>query len=372
MSQPPATILCMGLKRGQRIVTVVAVLAVLASAPASAGAATFGADLNQPANNTTTCGAGVPPLFFTGIGSPSCMYFSGLPGPTPYAPASGTVTAVRVKVGPGTGPMQVVVMRSLYQNKAGDPGHPYFACCFVERYGPIFTPQANAVTTVPSNLPMTEEPTPGPEDFTTNAAGDFLALSVLAPNVPVPMFVDNQSGDSGFYPAPTPQSVSAPSLNPVFPSTNIPAGQILINADLNTGGGGGGGGGAGGGGGGGGTKPVVPAVGLPKLTIPVKGNTATVPIQCLVVNCTGVLSLQSAQQAGLARVAHKKSSKPKVVSYGSASFSLKAGSTGKVKVKLNAAGRRLVKAHRKVKVWANVRFSSGGGSGKSVQLTLKR
>ncbi len=362
----------MQVKRGQRTVAVAVALAIVASLPAGARAATFGADLSQPANNSTTCGQGIPPLFYTGIGSPSCTYFSGAPGPSPYAPESGTVTAVRVKVGSVTGPMQIVVMRSLYQNKAGDPGHPYFACCFIERYGPIFTPQANAITTVPSNLPMTEEPTPPAEDFTTNAAGDFLALSVLAPNVPIPMFIDNQSGDSGFYPAPTAQSVSAPSPNPVFQSTDIFAGQVLINADLSTGGGGGGGGAGGGGGGGGGAKTTVPTVGLPTLTIPVKGNTATVPIQCLVVNCTGVLNLQNAKQAGVARVTHKKSSKPKVVSYGSASFSLKAGTTEKVKVKLNAAGRKLVKAHRKVKVWANVRFSSGGGSGKSVQLTLKR
>jgi hypothetical protein len=303
------------------------------------------------------------------------MYFSGAPGPTPYAPASGTVTAVRVKVGNVTGPMQVVVLRSLYQNKAGDPGHPYFACCFVERYGPIFTPQANAVTQVATDLPMTEEPTPGPEDFTTNAAGDFLALSVLASNVPVPMFIDNQSGNSGFYPAPTAQGVSAPSPNPVFPSTNIFAGQVLINADFDGGAGAGGGapGGAGGGapGPGAGLPAAIPAFALPRLTIPVRGSTATVPIQCLVLDCTGAINLQSAQQAGAAWAA-KKSKKPKIVSYGSAKFSLKAGKTGKVKVKLNAAGRKLVKAHEKVKVWANLRFSSGAGKPKSTRVTLKR
>lgn len=53
------------------------------------------------------------------------MFFSGAAGPTFYAPASGTVTAVRVKGGSAGGPVQVLVMRSLYRNKAGDPGHPY-------------------------------------------------------------------------------------------------------------------------------------------------------------------------------------------------------------------------------------------------------
>jgi len=284
--------------------------------------------------------------------------------------------------------MQVVVMRSLYQNKAGDPGHPYFACCFVERYGPIFTPQANTVTTVQTNLPMTEEPTPPPEDFTTNAAGDFLALSVLAPNVPIPAATDAQSGYSGFYPAPTEGTVPAPAPNPLFASTDGTGVQILISGDLEGGGGGGGGGGgapAGGGGGppaggGGGGKvgpPPVPAIGLPNLAIPVNGNTATVPLQCLVVDCTGTLTLQNAQLAGLARVAKakkkKKPNKPKVVSYGSASFSLKAGTTGRVKVTLNGNGRKLFKGgHKSAKVWATVRFSPGGGAPKSVLVKLTR
>ena len=345
-----------------------AALVALATAPTSAAAVTFGADLNNAPTNTTTCGAGAPPLYIYDVGSPSCLYFSGAPGSSSYAPMSGTVTAVRVRVGAVTGPMQVVVMRSLYQNKAGDPGHPYFACCFVESYGPVFEPQANAITTVPMSLPMTEESTPPPNDFTTNAAGDFLALSVLAPNVPVPMFIDNQSGDSGFYPAPTAQTVPAPSQNPIFQSTDIFAGQILINADLDTGGGAGNGAG-----GGGPPAPVAtPAVALPKQTLPVKNNTVGVPIQCLVVNCTGTLALQNTQQAGIARIAAKKrAKKPKTVSYGSVSFSIAAGKTATVKVKLNTTGRKLVKGHKTVKVWANLRFASGGGKPTSVRLTLK-
>jgi hypothetical protein len=340
----------------------------------------FGADLGKEPNNTTTCGAGIPPLYLYGVGSPSCLYFSGAPGPSPYAPQSGTVTAVRIRVGAVTGPMQVVVMRSLYQNKAGDPGHPYFACCFVEHYGPVFEPQPNAVTTVPTNLPMTEEATPPPEDFTTNAAGDFLALSVLAPNVPVPMFIDNQSGDSGFYPAPTEQTVPAPSQNPVFQSTDLFAGQVLIAGELDTGGG----------------APAAPAgaaptaapaplvaapaqipqLTLPVAAIPVKGNTATVPLQCLVLDCTGILALQNAPQAVPAHVARHRSKapkakRPKIVNYGSTSFSLKAGASGKVKVKLNSAGRVALKRHHTVKAWANLRFTAGGGAPRSVAVTLK-
>src|SRR5689334_11952049 len=151
--------------------------AVLACA-AIARALTFGADLTAVADNTGTCAL---------ISSSSCTFLSGAPGPAFYAPLSGTVTTVRIKTGNfAQGPMQVLVMRSLYQNNAVDPGHPFFACCFVERYGPVFTPAPNAVTEVVTTLPMVEDPIPPPEDTVTNARGDFLALSVLAPDVPVP------------------------------------------------------------------------------------------------------------------------------------------------------------------------------------------
>lgn len=351
-------------------------IALLASVPAGASATTFGADLNNVPNNPTTCGEGIAPYFSAPIGSPSCMYYSGAPGPSSYAPTSGTLTAVHVRVGATTGPMQVVIMRSLYQNKAGDPGHPYFACCFVERYGPIFTPQPNTVTTVATNLPVTEEPTPPANDFSTNAAGDFLALSVLAPNVPIPAFGDGRSGFAGYYPAPSEATAPAPGPTPLTAATDGFGAQVLLSADLE--------------GGGAGAPPLptpqpaapappsvaptlVPSIALPRLTIPVKNGTATVPIQCLLVNCAGVINLQSAQLAGLANAASKKhAKKPKVVSYGTASFSLKANTTGKVKVKLDVAGRKLLKAHGNVKVWANVRFTAGSGKPKSTRITLKR
>lgn len=365
----------MRLNGGRRLAIVASAL-VLAAVAAPAGAATFGANLGNAPNSTATCGEGVFPYFSAPMGSPSCMYFSGAPGPSPYAPSSGTITAIHVRVGAVTGPMQAVVLRSLYQNKEGDPGHPYYACCFVEHYGPVFTPQANAVTTVQTALSVTEEPTPAPDDFSTSAAGDFLALSVLAPNVPIPAFADGQSGYTGYYPAPSEGTTPAPSPNPLTAATDGFGAQILISADLDTGGGGGG---AGGGGGGAPAQapapaPVpapapLPSIALPKLTIPVRNDAATVPVQCLLVDCRGVLSLQNAQPAGAARAASKK---PKLLSYGAASFSLKAGTTGKVKVKLNAAGRKLMRAHKRAKVWANIRFTSGSGKARSTRLTLKR
>jgi hypothetical protein len=97
------------------------------------------------------------------------------------------VTQVRVAVGATTGPMQVVVMRALYENTA-TPGRPNDACCFPVERSQAFTPQANSITTVPVNLPVTEDPTPPPQDTTTIADFDTLGLAVLEPQVPVPLY----------------------------------------------------------------------------------------------------------------------------------------------------------------------------------------
>lgn len=347
---------------GRVLVAAAVVAAGVSTAPAEA--VTFGSDLSRAPTNTYTCGMNIPP-FGLSSGTSSCMYFS--LSPSPYAPASGTVTAVHVRVGAITGPMQVVMMRSLYQNHFGDPGHPYFACCFVERYGPIFTPQPETVTTVPVELPMTEEPTPPPEDFTTNAAGDFLALSVLAPDVPIPISIDKATVVSGFYPAPTVGTVAAPAPNPIFQTTELEAGQVLLSADIRIGAGAPAGGGQPGGGAGRGGAGV-PAVNLPRSIIPINGNTATVPVQCLVLDCRGNIALQNAPAGGLARVA----AKARPVTYGTATFSIKAGTTARVKVKLSAAGRRAVRRSHRVRAWANLAFSSGGGSAKSIKVTLSR
>jgi hypothetical protein len=176
-----------------------------------------------------------------------------------------------------------------------------------------------------------------------------------------------------WYPAPTAPGVPAPSPNPIGGFADMSGFKVLMNADLDTGGGGGAP--AGGAPGGGGAQPILapagptPTIALPKLTVPVRGGAATVPLQCAVLDCTGLIELQSAQRAGLASAVKLRAPKP--VSYGTARFSLKAGTTRNVKIKLNVAGRRLVRRHKHSEVWANVRFSSGGGAPKSVRLTLK-
>jgi hypothetical protein len=354
-----------------------------AAGPGAAGAATvtFGTNLTQPANAPLACGQGVLNQFLlqfiVGPFNGNCMWSSVVVGSAAEsltAPASGTVTTVRVRMGASTGPMQVNVVRFLFR-QTGDPAKPELACCFLEAYGPVFTPTANAITTVATNLPVTVGATPPPNDTATIAATDQLALSSLDPSVQVPLFATKNGENDlsvlsyAWYPAPSAPGVPAPSPNPIGGFADMSGFKVLMNADLDTGGGAPAGPTP--------TPPApvpappaaVPAFALPKLTIPVRGGTATVPIQCLVLDCSGLVALQSAQQTGLARAAKRV---PKVISYGTARFSLKAGATGKVKIKLNAAGRKLLRTHRRAKVWANVRFTSGAGVGKSARVTLKR
>lgn len=243
-------------------------IALVASAAPAAGAATvtFGADLNNPANvpnNDTTggvCragvanplgtipGGGVTPTPLVGPGSQSCMWT--YKGYAKYdrdglgAPATGTVTAIRVKVGPVTGKMRVNVIRFNDQN--GSSSGPY-----LEAYGPEFTPSPNSITQVPTNLRVQSDDYVVPGDPTIRSI-DQLALEVEAPDVPIPLFRDPPAANNpltgaantyGTYPGPTEQGIEAPSYNAI-PGTvayRKPNGGVsselgvLMSADLTTG-----------------------------------------------------------------------------------------------------------------------------------------
>jgi len=347
------------------LLLTVSVLVVLAS---SARAVTFGADLaNLPANNsaTATCAQAPPGLDFSGpFGSPSCMYsYQGIGATTDTLtpPGGGVVNAVRVKVGTTTGKMRVNVIRFLFR-QTGDAAHPFSAGPFLEAYGPEFTPTANSITTVPTNLSLKVDGTPLLSDLQTIQVIDALALEVEASNVPIPLF---STGALTYpvYPGPTAQGLPAPSPNGL-PSFSTYGYGVLMNADITLDAGGPAG-----------PTPVtpvtpvtpgalLPVVQLGSPTATVQANIARLPIVCQVVDCSGQLTLlQGATAAATTK---------KAVSLGSAKFALKAGAKGTVKVKLNARGRTLVKRSKKLKVTARVTFSSAGGKTASYPVTLKR
>lgn len=331
-----------------------AALAVAAFLPAAAHATTFGADLSQTPIDQ-------PSAVCSSLGENSCLAFPTVP--STYAPSSGTVTAVRVRTNSEPqGPMQIVVLRSYYRNNLASPGEPYFSCCFVQAYGPTFTPKPGAITTVPADLEMIEQPTPPSNDGTTVAAGDFLALSILSPSTQVPEAAA-QNALTGYYaPAPSPANSYPAGLTGGRGSAFGYA--LLLNADLTPVDG------SGGGGGGGGAGPPVPKV-VPPLTLPtsatVAHDQAALALACkLTSTCRGTATLEL-PPGKAADVAKAKPKPPTVL--GSARFAIKAGKRGTVKVALNRAGRRQLKAHRSVKATLLVK---DGSKTVTRAVTLKR
>jgi hypothetical protein len=119
--------------------------------------------------------------------------------------------------------------------------------------------------------------------------------------------------------------------------------------------------------------PPTPTPPAPQLTIPtvgrIKGNNATLPLKCVGrANCIGVLRIQSLPAPG-ATVA-RKAKKPKLITYASGSFSISAGKTLSVTVKLSKDGKRAIKGHHSLKAYANATLSDGHG--KSSKITFRR
>jgi len=108
------------------------------------------------------------------------------------------VTRVRIGVGDVTGRMQVVVMRALRKDNPSDPGHPTFVCCTAVRTTGVLVPRPDAITTFRVRLPVVQSRRPSRAGYYTS---DFLALSVLDPNVPIPGNSDANATLSGWAPA---------------------------------------------------------------------------------------------------------------------------------------------------------------------------
>ena len=164
----------------------------LASVP-GADAVTFGANLNRPADSPYACG---DVLAGSTCSAESLNPYTGESGLPPVG--SGVVTRVRVKVGPVSGPMQIVVEEALRQDNPNDPGHPTYVCCTAVRASPVFTPQANAISSIDVNLPVQQDATPNPNGVYVD---QHLVLSVLAPNVPIPASTDQKASVGLWFPA---------------------------------------------------------------------------------------------------------------------------------------------------------------------------
>jgi hypothetical protein len=352
-----------------RVLLLAAVATALAAAP-GARAIPFGADLNLPPNVAFDCTV-LPIPAASGNGfvvlpsnALTCTWtavgtIANSKAGTLLVPVAGTVTQVAVRVGPITGPMQVVVMRSFRDQST--PSAPTVCCTEVART-PAFTPTPNAVTTIATALPVRRDVVPDPINNTLTF--DSLALSVLAPNVPVPLFDvgDHRPGNFGI-----PQSVVFhPAVLPGeerFSIGGVGGFQVLLAADVTPSDSGAGPG-----------PPIGPAPTSPAALArvqragAVRNGVAPIVIRCDLATgaCGGTLLLQN-RGAGAARAAAKKR---KTVTYGKARIAIAAGKRKTIKVHLKKAGRKLMRDRKRAKVWVNATIN--GTKLPASQVTLRR
>jgi hypothetical protein len=332
--------------------------AVLAGlfAPAAPAQTTFGADLNRPANATYGCEI-LPTTDFAGRRAflPSrqttCTYLAagalGSTQETTSPPFAGLVTAVRVKAGPVTGPMQITVLRAT-RSDAG------FACCFFADATPTFTPAPNAVTTVPVRFFLRSDLDPR-----FGETVDRLAITVLAPGVPIPA---HEIGDPGvvtnpgalaFFPAVGPGDAVSGRVD----GAGIGGVQPLINADIlavcpsasaraaQS------------------TRRCVSVLAPAATTLPARGGRVTMRLTCNApAACTGVVQLQT-RRTGAARNR----------TLASARISIAAAQTATVSPRLTRAGRAQLRGRRRVTAWLNGTVKAAGTRvATSTRVTLRR
>jgi hypothetical protein len=175
---------------------VVPALVLLLTADAGAQTRVFGVNLNRPANTRFDCSVYPgPDAFGNPIAYPSfattCTWTSG--GSIRSSRESlivpvgrGTITRVRVRQGPVTGPMRVVVLEALRSGgRQVQPGVVDVACCKQVAQTRVFTPARNRVTTLRTSLRVRNSGVVDPR--TGFAYFDMLAVSVLRPGVPPPL-----------------------------------------------------------------------------------------------------------------------------------------------------------------------------------------
>lgn len=166
-------------------VLVVALIPTGSNAAEPTGPVTFGASLSQAPNVNFDCSV-IP--YATPMKAPgsSCTWGTPLFDVSNSAagglevPGNGTVYQVKLRVGASTGPMEIVVLRTLFNPDDLSSNH----CCVEVAKSSEFTPVANGITTLNVDLPV------GLGQESENGATvdylDSLGLSILEDGVTVP------------------------------------------------------------------------------------------------------------------------------------------------------------------------------------------
>lgn len=299
-------------------------------------------------------------------GQPSCTWWQTGVFAAPndprsgYVPGDGVVTNVSVRSGPTPAPLRFAIVRQLTQATQGIPSGDSECCFFVRETAPV-QPAPNAVSTFTVNLPV--ESNRGPNVVTN----DVLAISAVSGTGSLPIFaVPGQTSANMFT---QPGTVDA--------AATFPAMGTLANDT------------------GGGRRPegyagfelqvaysFVSAPGTISPGAPVRlgptdittigggvlrpiGGALDVTLDCLQVTCRGSVNVLTRSPV---RAAAKRQPL-RIRSLGKRAFSLQKGTKRKVRLKLNALGRRLARrSSTKVKIVVDL-----GEAGTTTRnLTLRR
>jgi hypothetical protein len=323
--------------------------------PAAAQAISFGPDLTTATpNNPYSCGdAGG----WSGCTIQDSIYTDMemvLPDPLVHGNQTGVVTAMHV-VSAGTATAQFVSVE--WSGKPGE-GQPFPSGVLAVSQQVTLHPGLNNFTT---NLPV---------DFRLAANGyeswSDVSLTILTPTSPIPAQLGGTNAstglifDNGFPLTQTSSDLTVAPHNVEIsgfpPATLLMSGDVTIttgqdqNPTPNP------------------TPTPTPTATTPKLTLPasghVAGGTATVVLRCAAgANCTGTLSIQSQARAA--------SRKRRPLSYGTAAFSVTAGKTQPLAVKLSSAGKRALGRRRTLHAYL-VATLTGATATTSAPITLRR
>jgi hypothetical protein len=276
---------------------------------------------------------------------------------TGFVPRDGVVNTVTVRVGANPAPLRFVVLRQITNAQLGAvSGEP--KCCFFVRETDTVQPAANTTTTFTVNLPV--ENNRQPNIITQDAIGFSAPAGGTLPLA----FVPGQFNPATFTPGGVTSSSFHPKLGPehgansggAFASGHQGGLDVLLQYTFTPA-----------------AAVVSPAVGTTTLRptdITTIGGSVLRPIgggldvvlNCLQATCSGSLNVLS---RGPVAAAPAK----RIRSLGQAKFDVRKGKARKVKVKLNALGRRLArKSNTKVRVVVD--FGATGTTAKN--MTLKR
>ena len=232
-----------------------------------------------------------------------------------------------------------------------------FTCCHFAGQSQVFTPGRNGITTVNVRLPLVSE-VDGVNGLITQ---DYLAISVLAPGVPIPA---NEIGNPG--------NLSNPGAGGFFPHirpgesrvdlSGLGGLQLLIRAEVTpicVGGAGAAGTAAGRAGTAGHAVTAAGGRCAPLFGTGSgnrRGGSVRIPLVCNVtITCSGRLVLQDRRSPNAAIVSAKRRT------YAAGKFKVGAGQKGSAKFKLTRPGKALLRRQRRATVWANATFGKGSG-----------